>query len=1245
MRFRWILACLTFLFCQSQSFGQVTVNFFASNTSGCGTVNAQFTNQASSTNGAIVSWSWDFDGSSSSIANPGKFFTVPGAYTICLTATDASGAQGTLCKDDYIVVNALPVPNFTVDPGTGCNPLTVTFQDNSTGTGNIQQWIWGLGGTAGVVINESDADVLSTYDLPGNYSVSLTVQDEFGCSNTMTKSNIVSVGSPPVIDVSSANTFSCFPPFQTTFDNNNIEAGVTYNWDFGNGMTFTGATPPPISYNQIGAYTVSVTAENAGSCITTEVLEDYIHIGAPASFTFTPDQGCEDLSVTFEDTSPFSADSVWWNFGNGITSTELEPTHIYQNQGCYTVSYVRYSNGGCISSVNSQNCIQVFAQPQLNIGIDKPVACELPHTVQFNANQAGITSWEWDFGDGSTSTASSPSHTYTELGTFPVTLVLTNIFGCTNTFSSDEIVIFDFTGEAEVDNAFGCTPLTVDLTSTNNSLVPIVEWDWTLINSSQSPPIEVFGVGETTSLVLTDTGRYDIRLETTNQLGCKDTVVYQNDVGVGIPPDVSFSATVDTACVKDDISFINGSSSFADEWNWNFGDGGTSAEENPDYEYQGIGPYDITLEVFHLGCPSELTETDFIFINIPLAGFTIETSCIDYFRISIEDTSVGATSMLYDFGVEGTETDTSSVPNAEFLYPEAGTYLITQMVANDTTGCTDTLRHEVTVGIPDALITLSPTTGCIPLTVQIDDNSNFANEYSYVLLNDQPGVISDPTAEEPTILFTEPGLYSGLKLYITDINGCQDSITLMDSIYANAVTANFDIAPIAGCRPLEVSLTDSSSSVFGTINQWQWTIPGALPGILTDQNPDYNITQNGTYDVSLIATDDWGCTNTFQISDGIYVTFPTAEFSADTLGCTQSVVDFTGLALGDGLQYSWNFGDGQTSTAKDPTHFYGQEGTYSICLTVVDVNGCQHDLCKTDYVVIANPVALFLPDETYAACPPLLVNFENFSQNASSFEWDFGDASGNSVQSDPAHVYTNPGTYDVTLISSSTFKCKDTLILEDLINIEGPVGSFKFDMDTACVPAVITFIAESIESYDYFWDFGNGVIESTLSTMTDTIAFTYSEAGHYIPKLILEDNAGCGIVIESPDTITIALLEINFIALDTALCEGETGTTFINASNSSHPLIYREWAFEGGDPATSLFDNVGVNYTSPGGFDVQLIVSNGICQDSLFRDDYIGVGVNPEAEFSLTPGSGCVPLTVQFTDLSTVGNSTIAQWD
>ena len=229
MRRPWTLACLICLLAQTLSFAQISVDFSAPNITGCGTVNAQFTDQSSSSNGAIVSWAWDFGGATSSVQNPGHFFTTPGSYTICLTVTDNEGEQGTLCKEDYIVVHALPVPAFTPIPGAGCEPLIVTFEDNSTSGGAIEQWTWGLGGTAGVLINDNAADVSSTYALTGTYAVSLTVQDEFGCVNTVTQSSAVSVESPPVVDISANNTFSCNPPFQTSFVNNNIESGITYN--------------------------------------------------------------------------------------------------------------------------------------------------------------------------------------------------------------------------------------------------------------------------------------------------------------------------------------------------------------------------------------------------------------------------------------------------------------------------------------------------------------------------------------------------------------------------------------------------------------------------------------------------------------------------------------------------------------------------------------------------------------------------------------------------------------------------------------------------------------------------------------------------------------------------------------------------------------------------------------------------------------------------------------------------------
>ncbi len=1227
-------------------YGQITVDFTANQTTGCSSVNASFNDLSTSTEGAIVSWSWDLDGITSTSASPGHIYNNIGTYTICLTVTDIQGNQGSLCKDDFIEVLDLPNPEFTADPLMGCAPLSVVFEDLSTSnSGAIVEWIWGVGGSAGVITDDGTAPEISTvYSTADDFSVSLTITDENGCTNTIVKNDFITAVDKPTLDASAPQTSACTAPFQANFTNNAIEPGVNYFWDFGNGATFSGASPPGIIYSSTGTYTVMLIGQHfLSGCRDTLILTDYIKVGTSASFTYTPQEGCEDLTVDIVDTSTEPADSIWWSFGDGTTSTEANPTHTYTTPGCYLISVIRYNNG-CNASLNAPTCINVKPSPNSDFIIDSPLGCDLPHDVNFTSQATGVNTYEWDFGDGTTSTDQMPTHSYDTFGLYIVTLNITSADGCINS-SEDTVRVFSMESTFITPDQFDCTPLSAQLASTSNSYAPITNWEWTVVNNSTAPAVVVNSTDEFPQMVLTDTGRYEIQLITTNSLGCVDTSIFLDRIGVGLMPVANFAVDPDTACIEEPITFTNLSSDFADEWEWDFGDGGASEEEEPVYEYTDVGPFNVMLEVSHLGCTNEITIDSAIHIDPPLAGFSIITSCIDYFTIEIDDTSIGATSIFYDFGVNGVETDTTSVANPQFTYPAEGNYFINQYVFNDSTGCVDTLEQNVTIGVPQASFDITPRTGCLPLDVEIIDLSNFGSEYTFEWLNSTlPDTIPVGT-NSPILTLTEPGKFFDMKLVITDINGCQDSIVFTDTVFVNEVTANLDAFPPTGCTPFTTTFLDNSSSLFGNIDQWEWTVP-QIPGApLTEQSPDYTFDTTGWFNVQLIATDDWGCFDTLQRTHIINVTSPHTEFEADTFGCTTSVVDFVALPSVDSLTYLWDFGDGTTGSDSLVTHQYQQEGTYTVCLTVTDVNGCEYVNCKQDYVQILNPVAAFIADTTNGFCPPLLVNFESTSQNATSFEWNFGDNSGLSNSENVPHIYTEPGVYDVTLIVSSIATCLDTLTIPNYIVLEGPVGSFGFDQDTACSPAPITFVASSVEAYDYTWDFGNGDQSSTASVLYDSLVYTYQEAGNYVPKLILEDNAGCTRVLESPDTIVIASLDIDFMATDTALCAGETFTNFINLTATSHPIEFNEWTFPGAIPFTSNNQSVGVDYDTLGLFDVQLIAGNGICLDTFVRPNFIGVGAIPEAIFTAAPTSGCDPLSVQFTDQSTVENSTIAQWD
>ena len=227
-----------------------------------------------------------------------------------------------------------PTASFTADPTSGCAPLTVQFTDQSSGDINSWQWDFGDGTTS------TEQNPQHTYNNPGTYTVSLTVSGPGG-SDTDTQTDLITVYEPITADFNGSPT-SGDAPLTVTFTDQSSGTVTTWQWDFGDGATSTEQNPTH-TYNSAGTYTVTLTASN--SCDSdTKTKVDYITVneagGNPpvADFSGSPTSGEAPLTVNFTDLSSNNPTSWSWDFGDGGTSSEQNPTHTYNSPGTYTVS-------------------------------------------------------------------------------------------------------------------------------------------------------------------------------------------------------------------------------------------------------------------------------------------------------------------------------------------------------------------------------------------------------------------------------------------------------------------------------------------------------------------------------------------------------------------------------------------------------------------------------------------------------------------------------------------------------------------------------------------------------------------------------------------------------------------------------------------------------------------------------------------------------------------------------------------
>jgi PKD repeat protein len=276
--------------------------------------------------------------------------------------------------------------------------------------------------------------------------------------------------------------------------------------------------------------------------------------------------------------------------------------------------------------------------------------------------------------------------------------------------------------------------------------------------------------------------------------------------------------------------------------------------------------------------------------------------------------------------------------------------------------------------------------------------------------------------------FVSPITAITYSVEITDQSGCSAEIASVTVDIATQPVAEFSSTSDEPCvLPTTFEFTNTSTNVSG----YEWLLGNG--SISTDENPTTTYDEAGSYTVTLIVTTGVGCSDTASATV-VVDDVPTADFTLDNAqGCAPIQVNF-GLNSPSGLDYYWDFGDGSTSTAPNPTHWYELPGDFDVTLIVSAPGGCTDTLSSGAAVsVYPSPIAGFTPQQIAFPEPGSEYEFINNSSNADLYNWDFG----NGEQSDefqPIYDYPGFGGYHVTLTAINEFGCADTAV--HYINVE-----------------------------------------------------------------------------------------------------------------------------------------------------------------------------------------------------------------
>ena len=1058
---------------------------------------------------SVVSNLWNFGGfTTTSLSNPGTHtFPGNGSYSVSLIATTNHNCSDTAITT--ILIHPNPQINFTLSP-TCLNvpllfPSTASISPIPLANSSITAYVWDFGDATFTNVAVPSA---KTYTASGNYTITFSATSNMGCVSSV--SNSLAVYPSPVSDFTTTS-LNCFGGLSLFTSTSSIPTGTIYgyNWDFGDG-TFGSNPSTSHTYSTTGNFPVTFSTTTNNECVT--VVTKTITVHPLPVVSYTANGGCLNVVSLFAGTSTIAAGSVvsyTYNFGDGNNSPNQTTSHTYSVFGTFTPTLFATSNQSCTSSgINT-----VVIHPLPNIAFSPPGAC-VNSAIQFTNSSSvplgSITSYSWDFADGTNSSVIHPLHTYTFASIYNVTLTASTNQGCTRTTTSN-LAIYPYPTITITPVTSACTfdqvlfSPNISITGSNNPIS-----GYTVSYGDGSPVFTSTVLNLSIPHVYNAFNTYTVTVSAISN-GCSTSTIAT--VNVYPRPFTNFVSS--NYCFNDSVSFVNTSTIAAtysiNSHFWFFNDGAsTSTVSSPRYKFSGPGIYSVSLTESSnypaVGLTCSLSAIKVITINpTPGATFTNNSVCFGNptsFTSSTNGISITGLSWYF----YNTNQVNSIQTNPVYTYTNYGTFLA-KLKALNGFGCKDSSVQSVVVH-PNPASSFIADSVCFGLNTTFAPTSTIAAGGTVVSYSWNFGGGNTSIATNPAFNFTTAGTHT-VELTSLSNEGCTNRAVASVSVHH---LPNIIISVNDACLGKPSTFINQSSIQVGSITNYLWNFGNGSSSGLKD--PIVTYTTIGSYTVQLNAISDKQCSATRTLNV-IVRDNPIANFFNTKTLCTGDNVAFTNLSSSSdgtitGNYWDFNGDNFVDNTNTNPSVTYTVPGSIVVKLDVVTQYGC---LSTRSVNLFVNPKAVpRFASNNNKGCPSLCVKFENLSfiSNGaiSSYTWNFGDGNVQTNVFSPTNCY-NSGSYNVSLTAISDSGCVSRLSQPGFVTVYNlPTADFFVDPEEVDEDEpFVTVTSNAAEA-----SFTKYYINDGTSYTGDDFQHTFTSLNENLPMIVQIVNSPNGCV-------------------------------------------------------------------------------------------------------------------------------------